>query len=72
LADLFAFAKSVSVMDVAKNATPSHTVALVKELAALRPCIIPDRPPGPCPWPKAPPSEGCNRTMPTSAIAISK
>jgi hypothetical protein len=72
LAVRFDLASRVKDIEVTKNATPSHTVVRVKALAALRPCIMPLRPPGPCPWPKAPPSEGCKRTMPTSAKAISK
>jgi hypothetical protein len=66
------FANNVSEIDVAKNAAPNQTVARVRALAALRPCIIPLNPPGPWPWPNAPPSDGCRRTMPTSAKAINK
>lgn len=72
LAVRLALASSVSEIEVAKNATPNHTVARVKALAALRPCIMPLKPPGPCPCPNAPPSDGCSKTMPTSARAISK
>jgi hypothetical protein len=49
LAARFAFANKVNEIDVAKKATPSQTVARVRALAELRPCIMPLTPPGP--WP---------------------
>jgi hypothetical protein len=53
---------------VAKKEAASTAVVLVSALPALRPVMNPPEPPPPIP--SAPPSERCNRTTPTRAIAI--